>query len=86
MNDESGMFKRSDRPGSNQDEHEQLPVQERFARLELQRLEKQLSIEEKDETAVVDDEHEPPERPSIDPSTTSAFLFPGQGTQFVGMG
>ena len=25
-------------------------------------------------------------RPSIDPRQTSIFLFPGQGTQFVGMG
>jgi len=45
-------------------------VQEQFARLEQ-------------ENEIEDD---PPERTSIDPSTTSIILFPEQGTQFVGMG
>ena len=65
------------------DENEQIPVQEQFARLELQRLGKQEFHEDlQPETA----EEETPTRPYVNPSGTSVILFPGQGTQFVGMG
>jgi hypothetical protein len=69
----------------------QMSVQEQFARLELQRLEQESKkIENEDYANEQDSENENDEenlsRTSIDPSTTSIILFPGQGTQFVGMG
>jgi hypothetical protein len=69
----------------------QMSVQEQFARLELQRLEQESKkIENEDYVNEQDLENENDEenlsRTSIDPSTTSIILFPGQGTQFVGMG
>lgn len=74
-----------------------MSVQEQFARLELQRLEHE-SKKNTDQTSnsYIDDDNLKQEefendeaqqsRPYIDPSTTSIILFPGQGTQFVGMG
>lgn len=63
-------------------------VQEQFARLELQRLEEQQFPAEPSHLSPVDEDAEPENLPRtpIDPSTTSVILFPGQGTQFVGMG
>lgn len=77
-----------------------MSIQEQFARLELQRLEQQQQLPRDGQTSnefVNEDTLNPPEssnetddenppRSSIDPSTTSIILFPGQGTQFVGMG
>ena len=79
------------------DDTPSVSIQEEFARLELQRLEQQ-STTTQGEESFVDEETERSlesenvtdesdlRRPSIDPSTTSVILFPGQGTQFVGMG
>ena len=73
-----------------EDESQSIPIQEEFARLELQRLTQQQN--NANETVDETDEHEQQEdeenhkRPTIDPSTKSVLLFPGQGTQFVGMG
>ena len=69
------------------DEYDDMSTQEQFARLELRRLEQESRTSTADDNATDEefDEQDPP-RPSIDPSTTSIILFPGQGTQFVGMG
>ena len=69
------------------DEYDDMSTQEQFARLELRRLEQESRTSTVDDNATDEefDEQDPP-RPSIDPSTTSIILFPGQGTQFVGMG
>jgi hypothetical protein len=69
---------------STDEDDNQISIQEQFARLELQRLEEEggkISNEQEFEN----DEEDLP-RSSIDPSTTSIILFPGQGTQFIGMG
>ena len=80
------------------DQSNQMSVQEQFARLELQRLEQesQKIVDQSSSSFVaednLDDEEESENdekkqsRPFIDPSTTSIIIFPGQGTQFVGMG
>ena len=81
----------------NDDDNLSVSIQEEFARLELQRLEQQSPTTQSEESFIDEetdrslesenttDESNLP-RPSIDPSTTSVILFPGQGTQFVGMG
>lgn len=65
-------------------------VQEQFARLELQRLEQETNRVTHESNSFVDEDHpdldNDSEKVFIDPSTTSIILFPGQGTQFVGMG
>lgn len=65
-------------------------IQEQFARLELQRLEHESKGITHDETFNLNDNDDNDgqnlERIPIDPRTTSIILFPGQGTQFVGMG
>ncbi|CAF1254112.1 unnamed protein product [Rotaria sp. Silwood1] len=80
------------------DDNNQISIQEQFARLELQRLEQESKPIEDERSSFVDEDnlnHEEYEnesneqklsQPFIDPSTTSIILFPGQGTQFVGMG
>ncbi|CAF0981576.1 unnamed protein product [Adineta ricciae] len=69
------------------DEYDDMSTQEQFARLELRRLEQESRTSVVDDNATEDefDEQDSP-RPSIDPSTKSIILFPGQGTQFLGMG
>jgi hypothetical protein len=83
-----------DKRTSSDDDAGHMSVQEQFARLELQRLEQESGIAGDPSSALIEednlheedaDEQNTP-RPSIDPSTTSIILFPGQGTQFVGMG
>jgi hypothetical protein len=76
----------------------QMSVQEQFARLELQRLEQESGKVENESNSFIEEnnanqqefENENDEQnlsqTFIDPSTTSIILFPGQGTQFVGMG
>jgi hypothetical protein len=82
-------FTHSGKDLSVDDDSNQMSIQEQFARLELQRLEQE-SKKPEDESSSFIDEDNPDEqslsRPSIDPSTTSIILFPGQGTQFIGMG
>jgi hypothetical protein len=71
------------------DDTNQMSIQEQFARLELQRLEQQSMKTEEESSSFVDEDDSNQEnlrRTPIDPSTTSIILFPGQGTQFVGMG
>lgn len=72
-----------------EDESNSISIQEQFARLELQRLEQQSNpsnsiVDNDDDTPP--DLDDPSEKVFIDPSTTNVILFPGQGTQFVGMG
>ena len=77
---------------------DQMSMQEQFARLELQRLEQESDTSRDEFNSFVDDdnlieeefenkinEQEQSHR-FIDPRATSIILFPGQGTQFVGMG
>ncbi|CAF4169762.1 unnamed protein product [Rotaria sp. Silwood2] len=80
------------------DDNNQMSVQEQFARLELQRLEQESKKTKDEPNSFIDEDNLNQEefenenneqklsRPFIDPSTTSIILFPGQGTQFVGMG
>ena len=75
------------------EEGDQISIQEQFARLELQRLEQESGKIKTVSNSLIDEENqdlvneeENPSKVSIDPSTTSIILFPGQGTQFVGMG
>ncbi|CAF1107653.1 unnamed protein product [Adineta steineri] len=78
------------------DNTNQMSIQEQFARLELQRLEQQSEKPREESNSFIDEETEvlkqkefdegKPSKPFIDPSTTSIILFPGQGTQFIGMG
>ncbi len=84
-------FTNLDKSTTMEEDGGQMSVQEQFARLELQRLEQESKkIENEDYVNEQDLENENDEenlsRTSIDPSTTSIILFPGQGTQFVGMG
>ena len=71
-------------------ENNPMLVQEQFARLELQRLEQESNPVTHEPNSFVDEDHpdldNDSEKVFIDPSTTSVILFPGQGTQFVGMG
>ena len=73
-----------------EDESTSMSAQEQFARLELQRLEQESNRLTNEPNSFVDEDQpdldEDEQRVSIDPSTTSIILFPGQGTQFVGMG
>ena len=70
-----------------EDESNSMSVQEQFARLELQRLEQESNaMINEDNQDLDDDDEQNLGKISIDPSTTSIILFPGQGTQFVGMG
>lgn len=87
----SSSFTNLDKNLSIDEDSNQMSVQEQFARLELQRLEHESGkIQTEDHTNQEDFENEKDEenlpRTSVDPSTTSIILFPGQGTQFVGMG
>jgi hypothetical protein len=75
------------------EEGDQISIQEQFARLELQRLEQESGKIENESSSLADEDNQDFENDeqnlakiSIDPSTTSIILFPGQGTQFVGMG
>jgi len=87
----SSSFTKLDKSVSIDEESNQMSIQEQFARLELQRLEQEStefgneSNSDQQEFENENDEQNLP-KPSIDPSTTSIILFPGQGTQFVGMG
>jgi len=69
-----------------EEDENQASIQEQFARLELQRLEEDAGKIPIESYSNEQDEEEDLPRASIDPSTTSIILFPGQGTQFVGMG
>jgi hypothetical protein len=89
----SSSLTNSDKKLSIDEENDQLSVQEQFARLELQRLEQESRKNGNESNSFVDEENQDLENDeqnlsnvSIDPSTTSIILFPGQGTQFVGMG
>ncbi|CAF1253247.1 unnamed protein product [Rotaria sordida] len=79
----------------NNNNNNQMSIQEQFARLELQRLEQESKQIKDESSSFVDEDNlnqeefeneEKLSRPFIDPSTTSIILFPGQGTQFIGMG
>jgi len=87
-------FANSEKNLSVDDDSNQMSIQEQFARLELQRLEQESKKPEDESSSFIDEDNPNPQesddqslsRPSIDPSTTSIILFPGQGTQFIGMG
>jgi len=84
----SSSFTKLDKSVSIDEESNQMSIQEQFARLELQRLEQE-SGKIPNENYIQQQDFEDEEnlsRTSIDPSTTSIILFPGQGTQFIGMG
>jgi hypothetical protein len=72
---------RLDQKMSTDEDDWSMPIQEQFARLE-----QQTSTDETMPNDIDHDETRTESRPSIDPRTTSVLLFPGQGTQFVGMG
>jgi hypothetical protein len=87
----SSSFTNLDKNLSIDEDSNQMSVQEQFARLELQRLEQEsgkIGNEENlnQQDFEIENEEKNLSRTSIDPSTTSIILFPGQGTQFVGMG
>ena len=87
----SSSFTNLDKKISADDDSNQISIQEQFARLELQRLEQGSQKIENESNSFIDEDNSNHDeqnlsRPSIDPSTTSIILFPGQGTQFVGMG
>jgi len=84
-------FTNLDKNISMNEDSNQMSVQEQFARLELQRLEQESgkTIEENNANQQEfenENDEQNLSQTSIDPSTTSIILFPGQGTQFVGMG
>jgi hypothetical protein len=83
----------ADKKLSIDDGGDQMSIQEQFARLELQRLEQESGMVKTASSSLIDEDNQDLEneeenlsKVSIDPSTTSIILFPGQGTQFVGMG
>jgi len=87
-------FATSEKDLSVDDDSNPMSIQEQFARLELQRLEQESKKPEDESSSFIDEDNPNQQesdeqslsRPSIDPSTTSIILFPGQGTQFIGMG
>ncbi len=91
-------FTNLDKNISMNEDSNQMSVQEQFARLELQRLEQESGKVGNESNSFIEEnnanqqefENENDEQnlsqTFIDPSTTSIILFPGQGTQFVGMG